>query len=358
MSAEIAATELRAHRTTTRTLALVIDGARCCRGLGRRLDRLASGRASRITDDAYVQAARSTISSNVTGQVATILVKDNQRVHRGDVLFQLDDASFRIAVQEATAKIASAGLQMDAGRAAYQQQVALISSAQDNLVLQQKEFERIAELRTSGIATASQYDQAEHTLVAARQQVVSLQQQAASVKALLGNYPSRSEHPMIAAAAGRARSRATQSFVYNDSRARRRYRHQGRAAPGGRHDLRGAPVFALISTRDVWVEANFKEDQLTYMRTGQPATVEVDTYRGRELKAHVASLSPGTGSQFTRLPPENATGNWVKVVQRLPVRLELDTTDGDLPLAHGSQCARSRSIPGIDGTLFAPSGSR
>jgi len=272
-------------------------------------------------------------------------------------LFQLDDASFRIAVEEATAKIASAGLQMDAGRAAYQQQLALINSAEDNLALQQKEFERIAELRKSGIATASQFDQAEHTLVAARQQVVSLQQQAASVKALLGNFPSRSEHPMILQLQAEL-DRAQLNLSYTTIRAP----DDGIVTKVEQLQIgdtisAGAPVFALISTRDVWVEANFKEDQLTYMRTGQPATVEVDTYRDRELKAHVASLSPGTGSQFAVLPAENATGNWVKVVQRLPVRLELDTTDGDLPL-HTGLSATVKVDTGHRRHLFAPSGSR
>ena len=357
MSAEIAATELgrtgrrRAHwRWSLMALGVVVVV------VGALIVWLRGGRVV-STDDAYVQAARSTISSNVTGQVATILVKDNQRVHRGDVLFQLDDASFRIAVEEATAKIASAGLQMDAGRAAYQQQVALISSAQDNLVLQQKEYDRIAELRKSGIATASQFDQAEHALVAARQQVVSLQQQAASVKALLGNYPSRSEHPMmlqLQAELDRARLNLSYATIRapDDGIVTKVEQLQV-----GDTISAGAPVFALISTRDVWVEANFKEDQLTYMRTGQPATVEVDTYRGQEFKAHVASLSPGTGAQFTALPPENATGNWVKVVQRLPVRLELDATDGDLPL-HTGLSATVQVDTGHRRRLFAPSGSR
>jgi membrane fusion protein (multidrug efflux system) len=238
-----------------------------------------------------------------------------------------------------------------------QQQLALINSAEDNLALQQKEFERIAELRKSGIATASQFDQAEHTLVAARQQVVSLQQQAASVKALLGNFPSRSEHPMILQLQAEL-DRAQLNLSYTTIRAP----DDGIVTKVEQLQIgdtisAGAPVFALISTRDVWVEANFKEDQLTYMRTGQPATVEVDTYRGRELKAHVASLSPGTGSQFAVLPAENATGNWVKVVQRLPVRLELDTTDGDLPL-HTGLSATVEVDTGHRRHLFAPSGSR
>ena len=149
MSAEIAATELgrtgrrRAHwRWSLMALGVVVVVV-CALIVWLRGGRVVS------TDDAYVQAARSTISSNVTGQVATILVKDNQRVHRGDVLFQLDDAAFRIAVEEATAKIASAGLQMDAGRAAYQQQLALINSAEDNLnTLLPGNAEPLRQLRT------------------------------------------------------------------------------------------------------------------------------------------------------------------------------------------------------------------
>jgi membrane fusion protein (multidrug efflux system) len=103
----------------------------------------------------------------------------------------------------------------------------------------------------------------------------------------------------------------------------------------GDHIAAGNPVFALISSRDVWVEANFKEDQLAHMRAGQSAEIDVDTYSGRSFKAHVGSIAPGTGSQFSALPPENATGNWIKVVQRLPVRLEIEDADPALPLHTG-----------------------
>jgi membrane fusion protein (multidrug efflux system) len=103
----------------------------------------------------------------------------------------------------------------------------------------------------------------------------------------------------------------------------------------GDHINAAAPVFALMSTRDVWVEANFKEDQLTHMRPGQSATVSVDTFPGRTFQARVSSLAPGTGSQFSALPPENATGNWVKVVQRVPVRLQLEAANSDVALISG-----------------------
>jgi membrane fusion protein (multidrug efflux system) len=357
MSAEVAAAELRhAARRRARWRWSLMGLGVVIVAVGALIVWLTSGRFV-STDDAYVQAARSTISSNVTGQVVSISVKDNQRVHRGDVLFQLDAAPFRIAVDQARAKMDNAALQIDAGRAAYLAELALIGSAEDNVVLQQKEFERIAELRKSGIATASQYDQAEHTFVAARQQVASLQQQAASIKAMLGEYRSRGEHPMVLQSRAEL-ERAELDLSYTTIRAP----DDGIVTKVEQLQIgdtvsAGAPVFALISTRDVWIEANFKENQLAYMRTGQPATIEVDTYRGHEFKARVASLSPGTGSQFTALPPENATGNWVKVVQRLPVRLELETPDAELPM-HTGLSATVRVDTGHKRTLSGLFGAR
>jgi len=287
------------------------------------------------TDDAYVQAARATISSNVAGQVTEIAVHDNEFVHRGDVLFRLDDRPYRIAVDEARAKLANTRLQMSAGGAAYHQQLALVQSAEDKLGFQEKEFARIEKLRASGIATVAQFDATERDLVEARHEVVSAQQQAASVHALIGDDAHREEHPMLLQLKAEL-ERAELNLSYTTITAP----YDGivtkveQLQPGDSIGV-AAPVFALISTRDVWVEANFKESQLAYMRAGQPATVEIDTYSGREFKAHVASIAPGTGSQFSALPPENATGNWVKVVQRLPVRLELDQPELDLPMHSG-----------------------
>jgi len=287
------------------------------------------------TDDAYVQAARATISSNVAGQVAEIAVHDNQFVHRGDVLFRLDDNAYRIAVDEARAKLANVRLQMSAGRAAYHQQLVLISSAEDKLDFQQKEFARIEKLRKAGIATAAEFDATQRDLVEAQHDVVSARQQAASVHALIGDEGDREQHPMLLQLKAEL-ERAELNLSYTTITAP----YDGivtkveQLQPGD-SIVAAAPVFALISTHDVWVEANFKENQLKYMRAGQPATVEIDTYHGRTLKAHVASIAPGTGSQFSALPPENATGNWVKVVQRLPVRLELDQPEPDLPMHAG-----------------------
>ena len=297
---------------------------------------LAGGRTV-STDDAYVQAARTSISSNIAGQVVQILVRDNERVHRGQLLFKLDDQPYRIAVEAAEAKLASSRLTVLAGKATYRQHLASVRSAQDTVSYREKEYQRQQKLLVTGIASQAQYDGAQHALDNAQQQAASTQQQAASVLAMLdGNADSDvSRHPsVLQAQAELDRARLNLSYTQitapDDGIVTKVEQLQV-----GDYINAASPVFALISTRDVWVEANFKEDQLAYMRAGQAATVRIDTYPGQTFKAHVASMAPGTGSQFSLLPPENATGNWVKVVQRLPVRLELDDTVPDLPLHSG-----------------------
>ena len=289
------------------------------------------------TDDAYVQAAQASISSNVAGQVTQILVHDNQRVSKGDVLFRLDDQPFHIAVEEAQAKLDTARMQVLAGKAAYRQQAAAARSAQITADFQLKEFQRQSKLLKAGIASQTQFDQAQHTLDASRQTLASAQQQANAVLAMLGGNadidPDR--HPSVQQAQAeldRAKLNLSYTTIYAP--------YDGIAAKVeqlqlGDHINAASPVFALLSTHDVWVEANFKEDQLAYMRPGQEATIDIDTYSNHTFKARVSSIAPGTGAQFSALPPENATGNWVKVVQRLPVRLELEQPDDDLPLHSG-----------------------
>lgn len=289
------------------------------------------------TDDAYLQAAQTSISSNIAGQVTAIEVRDNQRVQRGDVLFKLDQRPYQIAIAQAEAKLSTTRMQIEAGKSTYRQYLAELHSAQETLTYQQKETARQKHLLSSGISSQAQYDQSQHALDAARQRVTAAQQQVASVVAMLGGDPAidPGQHPAVKLAQAEL-DRAKLNLSYTTI-----------TAPSdgivtkveqlqvGDHINAASPVFALISTHDVWVEANFKEDQLAHMRPGQPATVEIDAYPDKTFKAHVSSLAPGTGSQFSALPPENATGNWVKVVQRLPVRLALDNPDPTLPLHTG-----------------------
>ena len=282
------------------------------------------------TDDAYVRAAQVSISSNVSGRVSEVDVHDNQRVLRGQTLFRIDDRPFRIAVEEAQARLASTRLSIEALKATYRQRLADLRAAQSGLEYQQREYDRQSRLVKSGIASQAQVDRALLARNQAQQNVAAVGQQITSTLASLGGEPNLpvDRHPNV------------QQAQAELDRARLNLSYTVIAAPldgivtrveqlqVGDYINAANPAFALVSTHDLWVEANFKEDQLAHMRPGELGQVRIDAYPGRTFTARVASVSPGTGSEFSLLPPENATGNWVKVVQRLPVRLELE---GPLP---------------------------
>jgi membrane fusion protein (multidrug efflux system) len=289
------------------------------------------------TDDAYAQAATVSISANVAGRVSDIEVRDNELVQRGATLFKLDDAPFRIAVSDAAAHLADTRLQIESLKSTYRQRLVELRAARDTQSYAQQQYDRQTRLLASGIASQAQFDQAAHALDAARQQVANVQQQIGVALANLGGDPNIApeRHPLVAQAQA-ALDRAQLNLSYTVISAPT----DGVVAKVeqlqvGDTIAASAPVFALVSTRDVWIEANFKEVQLASMRPGQAASVEIDRYPGRRFSAEVTSVSPSTGSQFSLLPPENATGNWVKVVQRVPVRLQLTHVDAGFLLQAG-----------------------
>lgn len=306
------------------------------------------------TDDAYVKEAQVPISANVAGRVVELDVRDNQYVHRGDVLYKLDDRTFRIAVDEAQAHLAEATLRIKSLKANYLQKQSQLSSALETQAFEKSELDRQKRLFASGISSQSMVDRATHALEEANAQVNGAQHEVAAIAAQLGGDanidPAR--HPDVQQAQA-ALERARLNLSYTEVHA---------PADGvvtqveqlqiGSYVAASAPVFALVLTNDVWLEANFKEDQLTHMRAGQEAEVKIDSYPGVVFHGTVASISPGTGSQFSVLPPENATGNWVKVVQRLPVRIELEHPDSKYPL-HAGLSARVNVDTRYQRRLFA-----
>ncbi len=277
------------------------------------------------TDDAYVQAARTMISADISGRVVAVAVHDNQRIAKGELLFEIDPRPFKIAVEEAKAMLAASRLQVDALKATYNLKLADAKGAEDTLAYQQREFDRQRQLAASGVASRSTFDQVQNAMQVARQKVASTQSDVANTLAQLGGNADLpiDQHPSVQRAQA-ALDKAELDLSYTQVKA---------SEPGivtkvdqlqvGSYVTASTPVFSMISKR-VWVEANFKETELTHMRPGQTATVEIDTYPEVVFNATVESLSPGTGLTFSLLPPENATGNWVKVVQRLPVRLALE----------------------------------
>jgi len=298
------------------------------------------GGRTEATDDAYVQAEKVQVSANVPGRVVAVGVTNNQRVRTGEMLFRLDPAPYQAMVDEAAAKLASARLRIAGLQANYRQGVSELKAAQDRLHFAERERDRQQELLGQGISSQAQFDTASLAAVTARQQIETVAQQNASVLASLGGDAARpvDQNPVVREAQA-ALDQANLRLGYTTIQAPQ----DGIVTrvdqlPVGNYVEASKPVFTLVGT-SLWIEANFKEDQLHYMRLGQPATVKLDAFPDLKLKARLANFSPGTGNTFSLLPPENATGNWVKVTQRLPVELTLDPTPVNLPLHAGLSAA-------------------
>jgi membrane fusion protein, multidrug efflux system len=281
------------------------------------------------TDDAYLQAARTDISASIDGRVIAVMVKDNQQVHKGDVLFILDGKDSAIAVENAKARLAAAKLDVAALKAAYQIRMAEVQAAVETLDYQKKELQRQSTLAKQGISSRAHFDEVQHAAVNAEQKLAAARHELDYAAAALGGNPDIviDLHPAVMQA-----QTALDQVELNLSYTTVRAPQDGIVTKvdllqPGNYIRKAAPLFALMSDKNIWVEANFKETELTHMQPGQKAEITVDAYSGRTISGRVESLSPGTGSSFALLPPENASGNWVKVVQRLPVRISIIDTD-------------------------------
>jgi len=277
------------------------------------------------TDNAYVQIAKVPVAPSIGGRVTDIYVRENQVVKRGQVLFRLDARDFQANAQAAQANMANAAQQVNALRASYQQQQASVQAARQTLAYTTSEATRQKNLLAAGVASQQQVDQAVHAAQQARQDLAAAQQQAAQVLANLGGDPNLTPGRAPAVMQAQAQfERAKLDVSYttvvapSDGVVTR-----VEQLPVGSYLNASQTAFWLLSGRP-WIEANFKEDQLGHMKVGQPVSIKIDAYPDGALLGHVASFSPGTGQTFSALPAQNATGNWVKVVQRLPVRIDFD----------------------------------
>ena len=284
-----------------------------------------TGGRTQSTDNAYVQIAKVPVAPSIGGRVTDIYVHENQIVRRGQVLFRIDPRDFVANEQAAQAQVADAEQRQRALIAAYAQQQASIKAAQESVVYTTREAARQRQLVGVGVSSQAQLDQADHAAQQARDQLTLARQQAAQALANLGgnpNQPVGASPSVMQAEANLERARLNISYATvvapSDGVVTR-----VEQLPPGTYLNASQTAFWLLSG-EPWIEANFKEDQLAHMRVGQPVTIKVDAYPQADLRGHVASFSPGTGQAFSALPAQNATGNWVKVVQRLPVRIDFD----------------------------------
>lgn len=289
------------------------------------------------TDDAYIQQDMITVSSDISGRITGVHVTENQPVQAGQVLFTFDPVPYQLALQNAQAGVANATAQVAALKADYAQAQADIAEAAADTHLQQTNVKRLTALRAADAASQAQLDNAVYQLKTAQQKLATARADSAKALAALQDDPgiAPESHALVLAAQarlGQAQVDLSHTVVTAPSPG---LITQTNRLQLGQYVQPGAAVMSLVKTGKTWVEANFKETDLTYMRRGQPASVTVDAYPGTTLAAVVESMGAGTGAQFSLLPAQNATGNWVKVVQRVPVRLLLKNLPRGVTLQSG-----------------------
>lgn len=309
------------------------------------------------TDNANLRQARITIAADTPGRIVEVVVHDNQQVKAGDVLFVVDPEPYRIALAQADAALEGARLNVGQLRASHSQAVAQQHNAENNVTYLQSEFDRQQALERRGVSTRSSLDQAGRELAQAQDQLQAARETVAGALAALGGDAEieTDRHPTVLAAIA-ARDKAAyqlgQTTVHAPADG---VIAQASSFKTGQYVAAGSPLFSLVETGDTWIEANFKETQLTNMRVGQTAEVTLDTFPGRPLTATIDSIGAGTGAEFSLLPAQNATGNWVKVTQRIPVRLKVDEADAEALLRTGMSAVVSvdtghaRGLPAFAG---------
>jgi membrane fusion protein (multidrug efflux system) len=306
------------------------------------------------TDNAYVKANIVNVTAAVTGRAIQVLVRDDQAVEKNALLFRLDPEPFEIALARAKAQMDVVRTEVQSLRAEYREAMQEIAEARERIEFLTRQLERQERLKEKGMTRADAWDEARHNLDAARARLASVQERTNRVLASLGGDPQMpvERHPRYA-----------QAKAEYDAAALDLTRTQIRAPVAGvlsnmklqvgEYVEKGVPVFGLIESGPLWIEANFKETQLTNMRVGQAAQVVADAYPDVRWDGVVEAIAPATGAEFAVLPPQNATGNWVKVVQRVPVRVRVDPAAQPVQLRAGLTVTvsvdtqRNRGLPKV-----------
>jgi membrane fusion protein (multidrug efflux system) len=309
------------------------------------------------TENAYVKADIAQIASEVAGRIVEVRVRDHATVAAGDMLLRLDPEPYRLALARAEAEVDSARSHVEQLKVSLRESRAEFREAENRLVYHEAQAKRQRDLSGRGVSAAARVEQADSDEQQARDRVAMLQQRIARVEAALGGAPDRPTDAFAAVREKQAlRDRAALDLGHTEIRAPRAGVILNMRLQLGEQVKAQTPLFSLVADRRPWVEANFKETDLTYVTVGQKASVVLDMYPDVTFEAEVESISPATGAEFAILPPQNASGNWVKVVQRLPVKLRLTELPGEPPLRAGMTAyvsidtKRTRSLARIFGS--------
>ena len=294
------------------------------------------------TENAYIKADIIAVSADVSGRVVHVGVKDNQSVSEGHLLFRIDPVPLQIEVSEAEAEMAIVKSEIDQLRFDYREAEALAKESRERLQFLERQLERQKKLREQRMGSEEAYDAARHAYNMGARQLQVLEQRIARTLAKLDGNPNLpvDQHPRYQRAKA-ARDKAQVDLARTTVRAPADGVVSNMKLQVGEYVEEGEAAFSLIETESVWVEANLKETQLAHVREGQDAVVVIDAYPERKIIAHVDTIAPATGAEFALLPPQNATGNWVKVVQRVPVRLRIQRED-DTPALRAGMTATVR----------------
>lgn len=291
------------------------------------------------TENAYVRADKVMMSPEVTGTVARVNVVENQRVQQGDPLFSLDTALLAAAKAKAEAKEARVRTDLQALQAAYRSSLAQRELARTQLAFAEREYHRQIDPGVKQFTSAAKADDSQHARDVARQQLAMAEQDIQRLVASLNQQPDAAieHHPAWQEAAADVRQ-AQINLDYANVKAP--FAGVVSHLPKlGQHLAAGTPALALVADHGNWIEANYNETELTHVEPGQSASVRIDMYPDQEWPATVTSISPASGAEYSILPPQNASGNWVKVVQRIPVRIELKPV-ADLPVLRAGMSVR------------------
>jgi membrane fusion protein (multidrug efflux system) len=287
------------------------------------------------TDNAYIKADVVNVGAEISGNISSVSVKENQYVEAGDILLKINSRAFEVELHDAQAELDQAYMRIESLKAAYVQKQSSLAAAKDDFEFVNKQLHRISDLHQRGMASGTALDQAQRDLNVARNTVNKLVSDSAETLVQLGGkYDLDIEaHPAVMAAHAEL-----EKAELNLERCILRAPISGIASkvpPQGQYAMPGLPLISVVAHDNPWVVVNFKEDQLAKLTLGAEAEIEIDAYPGETWRATIESIAQATGAEFALLPPQNATGNWVKIVQRLPVRLALEHHQHESPLRAG-----------------------